>query len=472
MKRNKSHLPPKLKELAGSGDSCGIPTQTRERGLCCHQPCLLRRNPGKVGQMMTNCYKSSEEIFSEQPDGKANVKSLMAKFNTGGNPMEEVSGNSRPFKVPGQNSPSGVQVKKNLFNNQGNASPPAGPSNVPRFGSPKPPLGVKPSSEEKPDKEPKPPFLKPTGVNPRFGPQANSATRDPEVKPGFLKPVGPKPINLHKEDSKPAVPWPPGNKPSLHSVNQDHDLKPPGPKPGSNHPAQENEPKQVFPKLAGAKGKFMSASQDQDPTPLFPKPVFGQKPSLNTDDPQEDESPTKTVAQQRGPPAPLGAKAKSGPLKPARDDLENKERGGETSSFPFPGVVLKPAASRGSPGLSKNAEEKREDRKVDAAKNVFLSQVNPEEPASGAPPAKFLKTPSKRTTAGPWGPSQEKEKEDQNSATPKRKPLPSLFILGPPPQKPSRPPHVDLTKFWKAASGNSEFFSHLLFCACFFPSRG
>lgn len=178
------------------------------------------------------------------------------------------------------------------------------------------------------------------------------------------------------------------------------------------------------------------------------------------------------MAQQRGPPAPLGAKAKSGPLKPARDDLENKERGGETSSFPFPGVVLKPAASRGAPGLSKNAEEKREGRKVDAAKNVFLSQVNPEEPASGAPPAKFLKTPSKRTTAGPWGPSQEKEKEDQNSATPKRKPLPSLFTLGPPPQKPSRPPHVDLTKFRKAASGNSEFFSHLLFCTCFFPSRG
>ncbi|XP_007461300.1 PREDICTED: FYN-binding protein-like isoform X2 [Lipotes vexillifer] len=379
----------------------------------------------------------------------------MAKFNTGGNPMEEVSVNSRPFKVPGQNSPSGVQVKKNLLTNQGNASPPAGPSNVPKFGSPKPPLGVKSSSEEKPDKEPKPPFLKPTGVSPRFGPQVNSATRDPEVKPGFLKPVGPKPINMHKEDSKPAVPRPPGNKPSLHSVNQDHDLKPPGPKPGSNHPAQENEPKQVFPKLAGAKGKFMSASQDQDPKPLFPKPVFGQKPSLNTDDPQEDESPTKTVAQQRGPPAPLGAKAKSGPLKPARDDLENKERGGETSSFPFPGVVLKPAASRGAPGLSKNAEEKREDRKVDAVKNVFLSQMNPEEPASGAPPAKFLKTPSKQTMAGPWGPSQEKEKEDQNSATPKRKPLPSLFTLGPPPQKPSRPPHVDLTKFRKAASGNS-----------------
>ncbi|CAM9635839.1 unnamed protein product [Rangifer tarandus platyrhynchus] len=387
-------------------------------------------------------------------DGKADVKALMAKFNNGGNPTEEVSVNSRPFKVPGQNSPSGVQAKKNLFNNQGNASPPAGLSNVPKFGSPKPPVGVKPSPEEKPDKEPKPPFLKPTGVSPRFGPQANSATRDPEVKAGFLKPVGPKPINLPKEDAKPAFPWPPGTKPSLPSVNQDHDLKP-GPKPGSMPPALESEPKQVLSKLAGAKGKFLSASQDLDPKPLFPKPVFGQKPPLNTEDAQENESPTKTVAPQRGPLAPPAAKAKPGPLKPAREEPENKEHGDETSVSPFPGVVLKPAANRVAPGgLPKNTEEKREDRKMDAAKNVFLSKITQEESASGAPPAKFSKTPSKLTSTGPWSQSQDKEKGDKNSATPKQKPLPSLFTLGPPPPKPSRPPHVDLSKFRKATSGN------------------
>ncbi|KAB0352774.1 hypothetical protein FD754_017631, partial [Muntiacus muntjak] len=381
----------------------------------------------------------------------------MAKFNNGGNPTEEVSVNSRPFKVPGQNSPSGVQAKKNLFNNQGNASPPAGLSNVPKFGSPKPPVGVKPSPEEKPDKEPKPPFLKPTGVSPRFGPQANSATRDLEVKAGFLKPVGPKPINLPKEDAKPAFPWPPGTKPSLPSVNQDHDLKP-GPKPGSMPPALESEPKQVLSKLAGAKGKFLSASQDLDPKPLFPKPVFGQKPPLNTEDAQEDESHSKTAAPQRGPLAPLAAKAKPGPLKPAREDPENKEHGGETPVSPFPGVVLKPAANRGAPGgLPKNTEEKREDRKMDAAKNVFLSKITQEELASGAPPAKFSKTPSKLTTTGPWSQSQDKEKGDKNSATPKQKPLPSLLTLGPPPPKPSRPPHVDLSKFRKATSGNSVF---------------
>uniref|UniRef100_A0A8C7EIL9 FYN-binding protein 1 n=2 Tax=Neovison vison TaxID=452646 RepID=A0A8C7EIL9_NEOVI len=379
----------------------------------------------------------------------------MAKFNAGGNPTEEVSVSNRPFKVTGQNSPSGVQARKNLFDNQGNASPPAGPSNVPKFGSPKPPLAVKPPSEEKPDKEPKPPFLKPTGVGQRFGPQANLATRDPEVRVGFPKPMGPKPVTVPKEDAKPVFPWPPGNKPSPHSVNQNHDLKPLGPKPGSHPLAPEAEQKQAFPKLAGAKGKFVSALQDHDPKPLFPKPAFGQKPSLSIDDSHEDESPTKNVSLQKGPPAPLGAKAKTGPLKPAREDQETKDLGGEMSSSPFSGVVLKPAANRGSPGLSRNAEEKKEERKIDAAKNIFLNKMNQEEPAPGTPSAKFPKMPSKLATTGPWSQSQDKEKGDKNTATPKQKPLPPLFALGPPPPKPSRPPHVDLTKFRKATSGNS-----------------
>lgn len=387
----------------------------------------------------------------------------MAKFNTGGNPTEDVSVNSRPFRVTGPNSSSGIQARKNLFNNQGNASPPAGPSSVPKFGSPKPPVAVKPSSEEKPDKEPKPPFLKPTGAGQRFGTPANLTTRDPEAKVGFPKPVGPKPINLPKEDSKPAFPWPPGNKPSLHSVNQDHDLKPLGPKSGPTPPTLENEQKQAFPKLAGVKGKFMSASQDLESKPLFPKPAFGQKPPLSTENSHEDESPVKNVSPSKGSPAPLGVRSKSGPLKPARENPENKDHAGEISSSPFPGVVLKPVASRGGPGLSKNGEEKKEDRKIDAAKNTFQGKTHQEDLASGAPPSRFPKAPSKLTVEGPWGQSQEKEKGDKNSATPKQKPLPPLFTLGPPPPKPNRPPNVDLTKFLKTSSGNSEFFSPLLF---------
>ncbi|KAM5331546.1 FYN-binding protein 1 isoform 3-T5 [Glossophaga mutica] len=402
-------------------------------------------------------------------DGRADVKSLMAKFNTLGNPTQEVS--SRPFKVSGQNSPSGVQARKNLFDSQGNASPPAGPSNLPKFGSPKPPLAVKPPSEDKPDMEPKPPFLKPTGGGPRFGSPsaAASASRDPEVKAGFPRPVGPKPASLPREDSKPPFPRPPGNKPALPGANQDHDLKPPGLKPKFNPPAQENEQKQAFPKLSGIQGKFMSASQDHDPKPLFPKPIFGQKPSLSVDDPHEAESPTKNAALQRGALAPLGVKSKMGPLKPAKEDPENKDHGGETSSSPFPGVVLKPAASRGAPGLPKSAEERREDRRIDAAKNVFLSKMNQEEPASGAPPAKFPKTPSKVAVSGPWSQSQEKEKGDKNPATPKQKPLPPLSVLGPPPPKPSRPPHVNLTKFYKAAPGNSTSKSQTPYSATSVP---
>ncbi|XP_049718709.1 FYN-binding protein 1 isoform X3 [Elephas maximus indicus] len=410
---------------------------------------------GGNGRPDTICCPAGRGRKSQVEDGKADVKSLMAKFNTGGNPTEEVSVNSRPFKVTGQNPSSGIQAKKNLFDNQGNASPPTGPSNVPKFGSPKPPLGVKPSSEEKPDKEPKPPFLKPSpGVNQRFGAPANSPNRDSEVKMGFPKPIGSKPINLPKEDSKPVFPRPSGNKPLPHNVNQDSDLKPPGPKPRSNPPAQENEQKQVSTKLAGVKGKFMSASQDHDPKPLFPKPAFGQKPSLSTDASHEDENLTKNVSSQKGPLAPLGTKSKPGPLKPAREDTENKDQVGDTSSSPFPGVVLKPAASRGAPSLTKNAEEKKEERKIDAAKNIFLSKINQEESALGAPPAKFPKGPSKLTVGGPWAQSPE-EKGDKNPAVPKRKPLPPLFTLGPPPPKPSRPPNVDLSKYRKTPSGNS-----------------
>ncbi|XP_062067973.1 FYN-binding protein 1 isoform X4 [Lepus europaeus] len=382
-------------------------------------------------------------------DGKADVRALMAKFNTGDTVTEEVSGTSRPFRVPGQNSPSGIQAKKNLFNSPGNGSPPPGHGSLPKFGSPKPPLGAKPS-EEKMSKDPKPPFLKPTGVGQRFGTPANVAARDPEVKAGFPKPVGPKPLSGPKEEPKATFPRSPGSKPPLHTLNQDRDLKPGLPPPPA--PASENEQKQVFPKLAGVKGKFMAASQDLDPKPPFPKPTFGQKPAPSAEDVREDESPSRSVSSQKGPPAPPGAKSK---IKPAREDPESKDHGSDPSSSSFPGVVLKPAASRGGPGLSKAGEDKKEDRKIDAAKNVFLGKVSQEESGPGAPPAKFPKAPSKLPVGGPWGQSQEKEKGEKNAAAPKRKPLPPLFTLGPPPPKPNRPPHVDLTKFRKAASRNN-----------------
>uniref|UniRef100_A0A8C5XNP7 FYN-binding protein 1 n=1 Tax=Microcebus murinus TaxID=30608 RepID=A0A8C5XNP7_MICMU len=354
----------------------------------------------------------------------------MAKFNAG----EEFSVNSRPFKVTGQTHFRSTQVKKNLFNNQGNASPP----NVASLGPKSHLLAAKPA-EESLTRSPNP-VSKPTGVGQRFGTPATSATRDPEAKP----------INLPREDSKPVFPGLLEIN-HLHSVNQDHDLKTPGRNPGLHLQPQKMNVKQAFQTLAGVKGKFMS------------------KPSLSTEDSHEDESPTKSISVQKGAPAPLGLRSKGGPLKPARGHQENKDHAGDTSSSPFPGVVLKPAASRGGPGLSKNGEEKKEDRTIDAAKNIFLSKMNQEEPASGAPPAKFPKAPSKLTVGGPWSQNQEKEKGDKNSATPKHKPLPALSTLDPPPQKPNRPPNVDLSKFRKTTSGNSTSKGHTSYSTASLP---
>lgn len=382
------------------------------------------------------------------------MKSLMAKFNTVNTPTEEVPiVPIRPLKLPKQNSPAGVPPRKNLLSPQGHDSAPAGPGGAPKIMPPKPTLGVKPS-EDKPEREPKPPFLKPTGVGQRFGAQPSTATKD-ELKPAFPKPgISPKTINLPKEDYKPGFPPPPGNKPGF---GQDHDLPPAGLKPRSNTSAQENELKVGFPKPSGIKGKFGSTSQEQDTKPLFPKPVF-QKPSLRDEDTHEEEIPWKNMTSpSKGFPSPAGAKFRVGSAKSARDEPENKNHsGGEVTSTPYPGVVLKPTASRAGPaGLPKNAEDRKEERKVDAAKNIFLSKMNQEEPTSGVPPAKYPKTPSKLVPGGPWAQSQEKDKDDKSPSTPKKKPLPSLFTLGPPPPKPSRPPNVDLTRFLKAASGNS-----------------
>ncbi|XP_074138712.1 FYN-binding protein 1 isoform X4 [Sminthopsis crassicaudata] len=387
-------------------------------------------------------------------DGKTDVKSLMAKFNTGGNLTEEVSIGSRPFKAGGHPAPSGIQAKKNIFTNQENASPPPGPNNLPKFGTPRPPLGLKPSFEEKNDKDPKPPYLKPTGVGQRFGTPASSANRDPEGKPGFLKPVGPRSFDQPKEESKPVFLRPSGNKALLHAVNQENDLKAPGQKPVFNASTQENESKPVFAKLAGPKGKFLTSSQDHDHKPPFTKPPIGQKPFHNADISPDDQIPNKGTFPQKGPPS----KPKVNPLKPTKEDTENKDQGTDPSTMPFPGVTLKPVSSRGTPGsapsIPKNPEEKKEERKIDAAKNAFMSKMIQDDSSSGATPPKFPKPPSKLTVAGPWDRSQEKEKGDKHSAVPKQKPLPALFTLGPAPQKPSRPPTVDLARFRKASATN------------------
>ncbi|KAK1345354.1 hypothetical protein QTO34_014065 [Cnephaeus nilssonii] len=369
--------------------------------------------------------------------------------------VEQVSRGARPRRGTGHCHQVRFQNIISIFTSQNNNKNNIMERNVPVLTSHEPCIANQVSLEKK-DKLPLCAYVPPVGDCCCVGRPCHSTGKGLLVSSGVPKPPFLKPVGVgQREDAKPVFPRPPGNKPSLHAVNQDHDLKPPGLKPRLHPPAQESDPKPVFPKFPGVQGKFVPASQDQEPKPLFPKPALGPKPSPSLDDPHEGESPTKNASPLRGPSGPPGVKSKSGSLRPAREDPDAKGHGGEASSSPFPGVVLKPAASRGAPGLSRKAEDRREDRKLDAAKNVFLGKMSQEEPALGAPPALLPKTPSKVTMAGPWGQGQEKERGDKGPATPKQKPLPPLAVLGPPPPKPSRPPHVDLAKFRKAAPANS-----------------
>ncbi|XP_034630610.1 FYN-binding protein 1 isoform X3 [Trachemys scripta elegans] len=384
-------------------------------------------------------------------NGKADVKSLMAKFNTGNNPSEDVPGSNQPFKIPGQPSSSGLQARKAALEKFSN--PPSGPSTFHKSASPKPSFGVKPSIEDKPERDPKPPYLKHNPVAHKFGSPVNAANREADGKAGVTKYLGPKATELSKEEPKPVFPKPPVNK-FLSSTAQENDIKPPGPKPNFNSAAQESEPKPAFPKLAGVKEKFIAASQENDPKPPFSKPSLGQKPSLNPDVSHHEDISNRHAFLTKGSSGSLGPRPKLHSFKLPKETAENSSNGTDSPGGHFPTVTLKSIGNRSTPGqVLKNVEEKTEDNRSGVAKNIFLSKINQED--SGPTPSKFRKPTAKLAAGGPSGSFHEREEGDKNSATPKRKALPPLFKLGQPPQKPSRPPTVDLERFRKNSARDS-----------------
>uniref|UniRef100_A0A8C8RBK0 FYN binding protein 1 n=1 Tax=Pelusios castaneus TaxID=367368 RepID=A0A8C8RBK0_9SAUR len=388
----------------------------------------------------------------------------MAKFNTGGNPSEDVSVNSHPFKVPGQPSAPGLQARKaalEKLTSQGNASPSSGSSAFHKSASPKPSFGVKPSTEDKTEKDPKPPYVKHNSVAHKIGSLAQPANREP----GFPKYLGPKPTELTKEDPKPVFPKPSGNK-FLSSVSQENDLKPSGPKPNFNSAPQESETKPAFSKVAGVKEKFIAASQENDPKPPFSKTLLGQKPSVNTDVSHHEDIPNRSAFMNKaqGPPCP---RPKINSFKLGREAAENSNNGTDSPASHFPNVTLKSTGNRSTPGqIPKNVEEKTEDKRSGVAKNIFLSKIIQED--SGPTPPNFPKPNAKFATGGPLSSSHARGEEDKNSATPKRRALRPVFTLGQPPQKPNRPPTVDLERFRKNSARNGESFILFYFILFYF----
>ncbi|XP_074876298.1 FYN-binding protein 1 isoform X2 [Buteo buteo] len=384
-------------------------------------------------------------------DVKADVKALMAKFNTGNSPTEDVSGNSRPFKVPGQPIGTGLQTRKaalEKFASQGNTSSPSGPSTFHKPVHPKPPLGVKPSPDDKTEKDPKPPYLKP--VAQKFGVQLQATNRENDGKAGCTKPLT-KTSDLAKEEPKPLYPKPAGNK-FLNSAPHEKEKNPLGTKPNSNFAPQESEAKPAFSKVIGVKEKFMSATQENEPKPPFSKPPLAQKPSLNHDISHNEDTSNKNVFLQKGP---SGPRPNIHSFKATKEMDENSNCAAEAAGSHFSNVALKPAGHwpSSSQGNPKNMEEKNEEKGISAAKNIFLNKIIQEESGSSSP--KFHKMNTALAAGRPSGGPQEKEDGDRRSGTPKRKALPPLFKLGQPPQKPSRPPSVDLERFRKSSPKDS-----------------
>ncbi|XP_048786703.1 FYN-binding protein 1 isoform X2 [Lagopus muta] len=379
-------------------------------------------------------------------DGKADVKSLMAKFNVGNSPSEDVSGNIRLSKVTGQPTHSGLQTRKAVFEkfaSQGNAASPSGPSVSQKPAHPKPPLAVKPSTEDKTEKDPKPPYLKPVGQ--RFGVHLQATNRESDGKAGYTK-TPTKSSDLAKEELKSLYPKPAGNK-LLNSAPQEKEKRPLGTKPNFNSEAQESEEKASFSKVAGVKEKFMSATQENDPKPSFSKPALAQKPPVNLTVSHSKDTSSKNAFPHKGLGGP---RPNMHSFKATKEMDENSKCAAETVGSHFSNMALKPTGhwSSASQGTPKSAEEKTEEKGVSASRNIFLNKIIQEE--SGLSPPKFHKTNTAFAAGKSLGGSEEKDDWDRSSGAPKRKSLPPLFKLGQPPQKPSRPPSVDLERFQKS----------------------
>uniref|UniRef100_A0A8C2T8P4 FYN binding protein 1 n=1 Tax=Coturnix japonica TaxID=93934 RepID=A0A8C2T8P4_COTJA len=375
----------------------------------------------------------------------------MAKFNVGNNPSEDVSGNIRLSKVTGQPTHSGLQTRKAVFEkfaSQGNAASSSGSSVSQKPAHSKPPLAVKPSTEDKTEKDPKPPYLKPVGQ--KFGVQLQATNRESDGKAGYTK-APTKSSDMAKEETKPLYPKPAGNKP-LNSAPQEKEKKPLGTKPNFNSEAQESEEKTSFSKVAGVKEKFMSATQENDSKPSFSKPALAQKPSVNHAVSHNEDTSSKNVSPHKGL---AGPRPNIHSFKARKETDENSNCAAETASSHFSNMALKPTGhwSSASQVTPKNAEEKTEEKGVSATRNIFLNKIIQEE--SGLSPPRFPKTSTTFATGRSLGGSDEKDDLDRSSGAPKRKSLPPLFKLGPPPQKPSRPPSVDLERFQKSIPRDS-----------------
>lgn len=360
----------------------------------------------------------------------------------------EDSSASRPTKVPRREISTGLQTKRAAFEKlakQGDAECSSGPSTLHRPVQPKPPLSVKPSSDDKTEKGPNPPRLNP--VAQRFGVQFQPTNRGNGEKTECTK-FSIKTSDPSKEDPKPLNPKPAWNK--FHAPpDKEKNL---GPKPNLNFASQENEAQPEF--LKAAKGKLRSATQANEPKPPAFKPPLAQKPSLSSEVSQNEDTSNKSgfLQRQSRPRTNIHARQE------AKEMGENSNSAAEAADSHFPKRVVKHAVYRSS--LSKEAPktvaEDTEEKGVSAARSFFQDKIVQEE----SRPSHTFHKMNTALAGTPSAASQDKGDGGRSSGIPKRQILPPVFKLGQPPKKPSRPPRVQLGPFQQSCQekGKSTLF--------------
>ncbi|XP_018409890.1 PREDICTED: FYN-binding protein [Nanorana parkeri] len=309
------------------------------------------------------------------------------------------------------------------------------PSSTPPGLTPKKPVVPKPAPGPKaPAYEVKPSFAKPVGGINRTAFPSNTNSPAKEEKSTFPKPSA---CKSPSQTEEPKVPFPKlgAGKPFVIGNNAPHEAKFGGLKP--TFPPEGIEEKPSFAKPSQLKP--VNSTSDNEVKPPFQKKLpFGAKPPVNV-----GGSPSENSFNKHN----LVAKTFSGsqdkkPIKPIKESTE-ENMSASPSSQPFHGMAFRPAGIKQiqSPFLNKSTDEPSE-----SPKSSFQMKANQNGNSSSPFGLKQSGTPS----------SQDNLREPKDPNEPNRKPLPSPAKLGPPPQKPSRPPNVDIERYRARKGGGGK----------------
>ncbi|XP_027564966.1 FYN-binding protein 1 isoform X3 [Neopelma chrysocephalum] len=366
----------------------------------------------------------------------------MEKFEVGSSDREDDPAQSQPSKIPRGEIPEGLQQERKAafekLASQGNEMCTPGPSTSHKTVHPKPPLAVKPSTDDKTKRDPKPSHLNP--VTQMFGVHLQPTNRGNYGKTESTKfPI--KTCDLAKGDPKPLCPKPAQNKfpSSAPSDKEENTLRA---KPNSDLASQKSEAKPAFPKVAGIKEKLMSSAQENAPKPsLFKKPSFNIEVSNSKDTSNKCGSLQSSLS---------GPRTNTHSLKKVKEMGENNSAA-EAAGSDLPKISLKPAGHSQSllQDTAKNVEEETEEKGMSVTKTTIAKKVIQE--GSDSPP-KFRKINTALGAERSSDESREKEDGDRSSRCPRQRVWGPAVKMAPIPPKPNRPPQVELRGYQKSSS--------------------